>query len=55
MNKHWMIVLDFITAEIHIYPYDIERDDEMFLEEKGHSISDCYYMTVNNLNLQIHE
>tara|TARA_R110000868_G_scaffold38450_4_gene134537 strand:+ start:2597 stop:2854 length:258 start_codon:yes stop_codon:yes gene_type:complete len=60
-NKNTMkklIVLDFTTAEVHIYPYDenIWECPEDFADENGNLIlnSNCQWMVVDELKLQIH-
>lgn len=50
-----IIILDFETGEVHIYNYsDKEDSDEDFLRSIGHSPSNCQWMIVPDLKLQIH-
>ena len=53
-----IVVLDFETGQVHIYPYDINvwEDCVEFLEsaEIGLNSNNCQWMTVDNLTLQIH-
>jgi hypothetical protein len=53
-----IVVLDFETGQVHIYPYDenVWEDYIEFLEseEIGLNSNNCQCMTVSNLNLQIH-
>lgn len=53
-----LIILDFGTGEVHIYPYDenIWESPEDFTDEDGYMIidSNCQYMVVKDLKLQIH-
>ena len=57
-----IIILDFSTAEVHVFPYDdsIWSDGEDFItdENKGGSVtlslSNCQWMIADNLNIQIH-
>lgn len=53
-----LIVLDFGTAEVHIYQYDdtIWKDAEDFTDDDGNLVldSNCQWMIVDELKLQIH-
>lgn len=57
---HYIAILDFTTAEVHIHPYEeeLEGEDEMssedIVKELGYDIDSCEYMYMNELNLQIH-
>jgi hypothetical protein len=61
MNSEKIIILDFSTGEVHVFPYDedLYEDASDFLEndickELGIRESDCQYMVVDQLNIQIH-
>jgi len=56
-----IIILNFATAEVFIFPYDenIYNDsgdffDSPYCEELGLRETDCQYMVVDNLKLQIY-
>jgi hypothetical protein len=57
-----IIILDFSTAEVHVFPYDknVWSDPEDFIEDMNEngpvalSLSNCQYMIVDNLQIQIH-
>ena len=53
-----IIILDFLTAEVHVYPYnlDVWEDCEDFIEseEVDLNISTCQWMVVDELKIQIH-
>ena len=51
-----IIILNFETAEVHIYPYDetLWEDCVEFIESKKINSSNCQWMTTDNLNIQIH-
>lgn len=53
-----IIILDFSTAEVHVYPYDesIWEDCIEFIEseEIGLNSNNCQWMVVDELNIQIH-
>jgi hypothetical protein len=53
-----LVILDFTTGEVHVYPYkDAIWDDAIeFIEseEVGLNSNNCQWMTVDNLNIQIH-
>jgi hypothetical protein len=53
-------VLDFLTAEVCIYRYSpsvlkkkYEDNIELFIQEKGHSLSNCEYMCADELTLKV--
>ena len=48
-----LTVLDYTTGSVHIYEYKEPVDTELFMEEKGHKVSDCHHMTTETLNLKI--
>jgi len=56
MDKNKIIILDFATAEVHIYDYDtnVWEDAEEFLEELKFSSNECQWMIVEKLKLEIH-
>ena len=53
-----LIVLDFTSSEVHIYPYDenIWECPEDFADENGITVldSNCQWMVVDELKLQTH-
>jgi hypothetical protein len=53
-----IIILDFNTGQVHVYPYDINvwGDAIEFIEseEIGLNSNNCQWMTTENLNIQIH-
>jgi hypothetical protein len=56
-----IIILNFATAEVFIFPYDEniydnceDFFDSPYCEELGLRESDCQYMVVDNLKLQIY-
>jgi len=53
-----IIILDFSTGEVHVYPYDINvwEDAIEFIEceEIGLNSNNCQWMTTDNLSIQIH-
>ena len=57
-----IIILDFSTAEVHVFPYDVnvwENAEDFFIglaETTGHYFteSNCQWMIVDELNIQIH-
>ena len=53
-----IVILDFTTGQVHIYPYDLNvwEDAIEFIEseEVGLNSNNCQWMTVDNLKLQIH-
>lgn len=54
--KQQILILDFRLGEVHIYDYvnPDATDQETILEELGHNASDCDWMIVDKLKLQIH-
>ena len=62
MANKKIIILDFSTAEVHVFPYDenVWSDEEDFIvdENEGGSVamsaSNCQWMIVDDLNIQIH-
>jgi len=55
-----IIILDYTTAQVHIFSISIDENIDSFLqnlEEDGiiASVNDCHWMTTKELNLQIHE
>lgn len=54
--KHKAVVLDYSTGEVHIYSYEDSLDDlDEFMVDKGHRLSECYIMSVHDLNIIIHD
>jgi hypothetical protein len=57
-----IIILDFSTAEVHVFPYDdnVWSDGEDFITDENEngsialSLSNCQFMIVDDLNIQIH-
>lgn len=56
-----IIILNFVTTEVHVFPYDenIWRDAEEFINSKDFkdfdfSTTNCHWMVVDELNIQIH-
>ena len=53
-----LIVLNFTSSEVHIYPYDenIWECPEDFADENGITVldSNCQYMVVEEVKLLIH-
>jgi len=50
-----LIVLDSNTGEVHVYSWDVEKCScEEFIEEQGHQVSNCDWMTVTELKITIH-
>ena len=57
-----IIILDFSTAEVHVFPYDenVWTDAEDFITDENEngsialSLSNCQWMITDNLNIQIH-
>lgn len=57
-----IIILDFSTAEVHVFPYDDnvwENGEDFIVDENENgsialSLSNCQYMIVDDLNIQIH-
>jgi hypothetical protein len=57
-----IIILDFSTAEVHVFPYDenVWTDAEDFITDENEngsialSLSNCQWMIVDDLNIQIH-
>jgi len=57
-----IIILDFSTAEVHVFPYDenVWDDGEDFIVDENEngsialSLSNCQYMILDELNIQIH-
>ena len=56
MDKSKIIILDFLTGELHIHEYDkfFYDDAEDFLNDNGYSVSNCQYMVIEKLKLTIH-
>ena len=59
MNKQKIIILDFETGDVHVFSYDqnIWDNPEDFITELDIyvSLSNCQWMVVDILNIQIHE
>jgi len=55
MENKKIIILDFSTAEVHIFQYDenIWENGEHFLAENGLNETNCQWMIVNKLKLNI--
>lgn len=56
-----IVILDFKTSEVHVFPYDhnTHEAEELVneLHENGEiesSGSNCHWMTVDELNIKIH-
>ena len=53
-----IIILDFITTEVHVYPYNepVWNDCIEFIDSAyvGLNSSNCQWMVVDELNIQIH-
>jgi hypothetical protein len=51
-----IIVIDYSTSEVHVYPFNESGDTacEDCLSEHGHRESDCEWMIVDELKLTIH-
>lgn len=57
-----IIILDFSTAEVHIFPYDdnVYSDGEEFIQRMNDidelicKVQDCQWMITDDLNIQIH-
>ena len=49
-----LIVLNYATAEVHIYSIEKDIDAEDFIAEKGMAIEDCEWMVADELNLNYH-
>ena len=46
-----VVVLDYSTAEVHIYRVSEDTDIESFLESSGHRFNNCYYMVGYSINI----
>lgn len=49
-----LVVLDYVLGEVHLYPISSDTDIEMFIEEQGHDVNECYYMTSERIKLIKH-
>lgn len=51
-----LIILDFCTGEVHIYPvaYDYDPDMDELLNKLGHRANDCQWMFTQG-NITIHK
>ena len=51
-----LIILDYSTGEVDIYPveYNTEPDMDELLDTLGHSANDCYYMFTSG-NITFHK
>lgn len=51
----WVIVLDFCNgrAECIEYESEVVEDLEQLIIEKGFTLKDCQYMSMNNLKIDI--
>lgn len=50
-----IIVLDFSTAEVHIYTYNANKKEaEDVLAENNHRESECQWMICDEIKLLIH-
>lgn len=60
MNDKKIIILDFSTSKVHIFPFDtfIYDDGEHFISKDDYQLgfteSNCQWMIVNELTIQIH-
>lgn len=58
-EKQVLVVLDFITQEVFIYPYDknIWESPEDFTDRNGNLVihSNCQYMICDKLNIKMHQ
>jgi hypothetical protein len=51
-----LIVMDYNTVEVHVYPFTNSGDTacEDCLAEHGHKESECSWMIVDELKLTVH-
>lgn len=55
-----IIILDFSTTEVHVFPYDnhVWESGEDFIAQDPYELglkeSNCQYMIVEELNIKIH-
>lgn len=58
MENKKIIILDFRTAEVHIFPYDenVWESCEDFIESEEINLNsnDCQWMVADNLKIEIH-
>jgi len=62
MRNKKIIILDFSTTEVHVFPYDKNVWDggEDFIEDENEngdialSLSNCQWMIVDDLKIEIH-
>ena len=62
MGNKKIIILDFSTAEVHVFPYDenVWDDGKDFIEDENEngdialSLSNCQWMIVDDLKIEIH-
>ena len=58
MENKKIIILDFRTAEVHIFPYNenVWEDCIEFIESEEINLNsnDCQWMVVDNLKIEIH-
>lgn len=62
MENKKIIILDFSTGEVHIFPYDenVWENGEDFIEDENEngnialSLINCQWMIVNELKIEIH-
>ena len=54
-NMKKLIVLNFSTAEVHVYTFDEStKEAEEVMEENNHNENDCQWMIVDEIKLTIH-
>lgn len=49
-----LVVIDYSIGEVHIYQIGHDEDVESFIEDKGHRMDDCYYMTGEHIPIHRH-
>ena len=51
-----IIILNFETAEVHVYDYDenVWEDCEEFMMSENIRFNDCQWMLTDNLKIEIH-
>lgn len=58
MEHKKIIILDFRTAEVHVFPYNehLWEDCIEFIESEEINLNsnDCQWMVVDNLKIEIH-
>jgi hypothetical protein len=56
MKIGYVIVLDYISDEVHIYKFFLKNPEDIvnFIKVKGHDTTRCSWMVVDELKLKIH-